>query len=194
MPGGYICDSDAWPANDDIIPANYRFLASQPFFIKLTLEFQFKNEPDGSPGSTTIMKELFVPRDERMGISREAWGLIRDGLYQMGSPQSIVGETILQLTCCAMQMIRDPANAGRMVLPMEAHVTCVEEEETETLEDIVKMEEVVVETTDVCAVCLVDMEAGSVASRLPCMHEFHAACIGEWFTYNISCPICRTEY
>ncbi|KAI3759322.1 hypothetical protein L6452_07053 [Arctium lappa] len=178
MAGGYSCSSGAWQADDDILPADlpqpnsYRL-----FFMRVTVEF---NNPGGRH-TTRIVKDLSVQIDESMGLTREAWDLIRDVLNQMGSPVSAIGETIAQLTCCALQMVKDPANAGRLVLPMEALVTCVADES----------EEVVVAEAAECAVCLVEMTVGSVGSRLGCMHVFHESCIGEWFTYNRSCPVCR---
>ena len=42
--------------------------------------------------------------------------------------------------------------------------------------------------SDVCAVCLEDMDA---ARRLPCGHVFHAQCLREWIPMHAFCPTCR---
>lgn len=47
-------------------------------------------------------------------------------------------------------------------------------------------------TTDTtCAIC---QEAVTCATRLRhCGHCFHSQCIGEWFTVNTRCPVCRHD-
>jgi len=50
-------------------------------------------------------------------------------------------------------------------------------------------------TDELCAICYSSYEDKQILSRLPCEHEFHAACARGWFysgmagAYN--CPICR---
>lgn len=44
-----------------------------------------------------------------------------------------------------------------------------------------------------CMVCLVDFEEGEVCRRLSCGHVFHQACIDEWFSRSVACPICKRE-
>ncbi|MFS7972001.1 hypothetical protein Hanom_Chr09g00839461 [Helianthus anomalus] len=118
----------AWAAEDDIIPAD--LVAELPpnsdrrlFFMRMTVEFKSPNHP------TRKVKELSVPVDEDKGLTREAWELINSGLNQMGSPASAIPEGVLQLICCAIQMLKDPANVGRFVLPMELLVTYDDEEQ-----------------------------------------------------------------
>nr|GEX34992.1 hypothetical protein [Tanacetum cinerariifolium] len=79
-------------------------------------------------------------------------------------------ETGLKLVCYAILMVADPANVGRRVLPMEVVVKCIEEEQ-EVRPRQEPVAEVVVEA-ETCPVCLVEMQVGSMASRLPCMHDF----------------------
>ncbi|CAD6255589.1 unnamed protein product [Miscanthus lutarioriparius] len=43
-----------------------------------------------------------------------------------------------------------------------------------------------------CGVCLADLQDGVAVRVLPaCMHNFHAACIGEWLRAHATCPLCR---
>ena len=45
-----------------------------------------------------------------------------------------------------------------------------------------------------CSVCLDEFEAGSEATRLPCGHTFHSACVGKWLEeHDNRCPMCRLE-
>lgn len=177
--------SYACQGNDDILPADLVVPpnSEQVFFIKLMLEVRTLQHI-----TSRIVKELTVPGNER-GLTRDSRGLIHDELDQMGLPNNAVPETGLKILCCAMSMGADLANVGRRVLPMEVVVMCIEEEQEvrPRQEPVMKL---VVEA-QTCPVCLVDMEVGSMASRLPCMHEFHASCIGQWFTRDRSCPTCR---
>ncbi|KAD4888937.1 hypothetical protein E3N88_21010 [Mikania micrantha] len=129
----YDSSCGAWEASDDILPAE---LVAEPqpnsnrlFFMRMNVVFKTLNDSNGCLHTIRIVKELSVPVDEARGLTRKAWDLIRDGLNQMGSPATTIGEVVLQLTCCAMKMMRDPANLARSVLPMEVLVTCVDEEQ-----------------------------------------------------------------
>ncbi|CAO2153102.1 unnamed protein product [Urochloa humidicola] len=43
-----------------------------------------------------------------------------------------------------------------------------------------------------CGVCLSELADGEVIRVLPpCMHYFHAACVGEWLSRHATCPLCR---
>ncbi|KAG2607357.1 uncharacterized protein LOC120671212 [Panicum virgatum] len=44
-----------------------------------------------------------------------------------------------------------------------------------------------------CAVCKDGMAQGELATRLPCGHFYHGACIGPWLAIRNSCPVCRYE-
>lgn len=40
--------------------------------------------------------------------------------------------------------------------------------------------------------CLGEYEMDEMLRRLPtCKHEFHLACIDEWLSRHITCPMCR---
>ncbi|KAI3726897.1 hypothetical protein L1987_66703 [Smallanthus sonchifolius] len=128
--GGYDFNCGAWQANDDILPLDLVPNSKRLFFMRMAVEFKTRDHSDGSLNTTCrIVKELSVPMDEDRGLNRKAWDLIRDGLNQMGSPATAIGEAILQLTCCALQMMRDPANTARPVLPMELLVTSIAKEQ-----------------------------------------------------------------
>lgn len=205
MSNEFLCA--AWPAEDDIVPAEPQPNSEHGFFIKLAFEFRNRNN------STRTVRELFVGRHEEGSrrLARDGWDRIRDLLSEMGTPLNVFVEMMMQITGCAIRMVNDPANEGRLVLPIEGLVSCrVEErEEAETSGDgrntvEVDVEEreaverrrdggntVEVDEAEMCSVCLVEMEVGSIVSRLPCTHEFHVNCVGEWFTRTRSCPMCR---
>lgn len=45
---------------------------------------------------------------------------------------------------------------------------------------------------DDCSICLQGLKAVlSTVCKLPCGHEFHANCIGQWMNVNPSCPMCK---
>ncbi|CAN6177454.1 unnamed protein product [Urochloa humidicola] len=44
-----------------------------------------------------------------------------------------------------------------------------------------------------CAVCKDGIAQGELATRLPCSHFYHGACIGPWLAIRNSCPVCRYE-
>merc|ERR1719333_2041880 len=45
-----------------------------------------------------------------------------------------------------------------------------------------------------CAICLEEFQAGNEATRLPCGHFYHPACIGKWLEEQDNrCPVCRHE-
>jgi len=55
------------------------------------------------------------------------------------------------------------------------------------------VDEAVVADRD-CCICMEEYAEGSRLRRLPCMHEFHAACIDTWLTSKTAaaaCPVCR---
>nr|GMD26561.1 E3 ubiquitin-protein ligase CIP8-like [Ipomoea batatas] len=55
------------------------------------------------------------------------------------------------------------------------------------------LERVRVEETEVCAVCLDEMEGGSEGTMLPCKHIFHGRCIDAWLVKANLCPLCRFQ-
>nr|GMD26559.1 E3 ubiquitin ligase BIG BROTHER-like [Ipomoea batatas] len=70
-----------------------------------------------------------------------------------------------------------------------------DEEESEEEEDmeIEGLERVRVKETEVCAVCLDEMETGSEETMLPCKHIFHGRCINAWLEKANLCPLCRFQ-
>jgi hypothetical protein len=44
-----------------------------------------------------------------------------------------------------------------------------------------------------CSVCLEEFKEGDSKRRLPCLHEYHAACIDKWLEGSTKCPVCKTE-
>ena len=44
-----------------------------------------------------------------------------------------------------------------------------------------------------CSVCMCDYEAGDRLCVLPCMHAFHAECVGRWLESKPTCPVCMRD-
>ena len=44
-----------------------------------------------------------------------------------------------------------------------------------------------------CAICLEDYTKGQEIRTLPCMHNFHSACVDKWLLTNKSCPVCKMD-
>ncbi|OMO76848.1 Zinc finger, RING-type [Corchorus capsularis] len=53
--------------------------------------------------------------------------------------------------------------------------------------------EVVVESGEICSICLGELAVGSEAACMPCSHMFHHSCILPWLTKVQSCPYCRFD-
>ena len=44
-----------------------------------------------------------------------------------------------------------------------------------------------------CAVCQEAFKEGEEMRRLPCLHQFHAACVDPWLARHLRCPLCNTD-
>jgi len=44
-----------------------------------------------------------------------------------------------------------------------------------------------------CIICLDPFEPGDPLRTLPCMHRYHKACIDQWLSSHLSCPICKSS-
>lgn len=42
-----------------------------------------------------------------------------------------------------------------------------------------------------CCICLEDFCVGDMMTRLPCLHTYHTACIGDWLRASGTCPVCK---
>ena len=48
--------------------------------------------------------------------------------------------------------------------------------------------------TDICPICMNEMEKNDEITQLGCKHKFHKDCIAGWFnTGKKTCPICRQD-
>ncbi|KAJ7549978.1 hypothetical protein O6H91_07G076900 [Diphasiastrum complanatum] len=45
--------------------------------------------------------------------------------------------------------------------------------------------------SNVCSICLDELETGTEVRGLPCAHNFHVDCIDQWLRLNVKCPHCR---
>ncbi|OAY81564.1 Receptor region, transmembrane domain- and RING domain-containing protein 1, partial [Ananas comosus] len=47
---------------------------------------------------------------------------------------------------------------------------------------------------ETCAICLEDYRDEEMLRILPCLHEFHLACVDSWLTkWGTFCPVCKHE-
>jgi E3 ubiquitin-protein ligase SDIR1 len=42
-----------------------------------------------------------------------------------------------------------------------------------------------------CSVCLEQVVDGEMVRTLPCLHQFHSACIDQWLRQQGTCPVCK---
>mmetsp|Transcript_14699 Transcript_14699/g.30428 ORF Transcript_14699/g.30428 Transcript_14699/m.30428 type:complete len:236 (+) Transcript_14699:2-709(+) len=42
-----------------------------------------------------------------------------------------------------------------------------------------------------CSICLGNFADGEECRMLPCLHVFHRACIDQWLTVSVECPLCK---
>lgn len=42
-----------------------------------------------------------------------------------------------------------------------------------------------------CSVCLEQVVDGEIVRTLPCVHQFHSACIDQWLRQQATCPVCK---
>jgi hypothetical protein len=50
------------------------------------------------------------------------------------------------------------------------------------------------ENKRLCQICQYDFVNGEDVRYLPCMHQFHVACVDEWLSrHDMECPVCRTK-
>jgi hypothetical protein len=47
------------------------------------------------------------------------------------------------------------------------------------------------QSQSVCVICLEDFEKGCPVRILRCMHLFHSACLRQWLTKSLHCPLCK---
>lgn len=51
----------------------------------------------------------------------------------------------------------------------------------------------VVNASKSCGICLSEYQLGDRRTILPCMHDYHSACIEKWLSENNTCPICKAD-
>jgi hypothetical protein len=44
-----------------------------------------------------------------------------------------------------------------------------------------------------CSICLEPFGAGDLLRTLPCVHNFHCACVDKWLSMSVICPECRSS-
>lgn len=60
-----------------------------------------------------------------------------------------------------------------------------------SLESVDEGKQNVVEEELTCSVCLEQVVDGEIIRTLPCVHQFHAACIDQWLKQQATCPVCK---
>jgi hypothetical protein len=68
-----------------------------------------------------------------------------------------------------------------------------EEAKSENIQEMLSQRSSLEQT---CSICLCDIAENDIISTLPCSnkHTFHTNCLESWFSNNICCPICRTNF
>mmetsp|Transcript_17070 Transcript_17070/g.35536 ORF Transcript_17070/g.35536 Transcript_17070/m.35536 type:complete len:309 (-) Transcript_17070:148-1074(-) len=47
------------------------------------------------------------------------------------------------------------------------------------------------ETAESCSICLLHFHEGQEVRILPCLHQFHSACVDRWLVQQAKCPVCK---
>lgn len=55
---------------------------------------------------------------------------------------------------------------------------------------IVNIQPEVVDTTQICTICLDDFQVKNICRLKNCEHEFHIDCIKKWLQIKLKCPLC----
>ncbi|GMJ04025.1 hypothetical protein HRI_004071700 [Hibiscus trionum] len=113
-----------------------------------------------------------------------------------------------KISDCASRMLKSKHYKNRKVLRIRVDVDVmveklpfdVDDDGSETPEMIPAseaaiegLEEVKVDNTIDCAICLDGLTSGCKAKRMPCSHVFHGDCIVHWLGISNFCPTCRFE-
>lgn len=74
-----------------------------------------------------------------------------------------------------------------------APIPRITKEEAENIQELLSTRSSLEQT---CSICLCDIVVNEIISTLPCSnkHTFHTTCLESWFSNNVCCPICRTNF
>ena len=51
-----------------------------------------------------------------------------------------------------------------------------------------------IDKSNICPICLANINSNEIVRVLSCKHTFHQECIDNWFFNNKSCPCCRLKH
>ncbi|KAJ9560156.1 hypothetical protein OSB04_005316 [Centaurea solstitialis] len=191
----YVDKTIDWMLTDEEVPA--ALVARMPpdytihyFYIRLVVVVQqpFSSHQDNN-GPVLILghqfDQLLAPHFQPIGVSGLSWNEIISFLIHNGIPFHVVYDVATRIISCISRILEDPNHAGRILLPMLVFVSCT----ASTLAHRF-LPNIVMETEAICSICLEDLEARSMASRLPCTHSYHTGCIRDWSSNDPYCPLC----
>ncbi|ELU11856.1 hypothetical protein CAPTEDRAFT_219920, partial [Capitella teleta] len=158
------------------------FLPSQP-----TPVAPHFHQPDPIDSFLDSLLNCFFPRPQVMMMRREPSDLLHhlttDGLPPTWQREdSFSGQDYETLWTVAEEMDRD-RNKGLQDGEIECLPTSNYFKPT-SLDD---------DNLLTCKICLSEFEDKEEVRRLPCLHQYHTACIDEWLRMKAQCPTCRCD-
>ncbi|KAL4333646.1 hypothetical protein GQ457_07G004080 [Hibiscus cannabinus] len=207
------CYCHVWEV--DSVEIEDQLLENPIFFIEVHATFTYSNsEQDDeelelaaqidSLETETLRRTHRLPLDRLKSDPRSTIYGILDSMYIR--VERFMVDKILD---CASRMLGNKHYKNRNVLRMRVDVDVMveklpfdvdDDDDDKTPETIPAseaavegLEEVKVDNTIDCAICLDGLSSGCKAKRMPCSHVFHGDCIVNWLGISNICPTCRFE-
>lgn len=111
----------------------------------------------------SLLRSCSMPRIEPHRLCLEQWSYAAASSRFWGRASSSLAFTVARLTSCVLQE-----------------------------EALRSMRESGEGTLPLCVICMQEFAVGEEATRLPCLHLFHAACAREWLSRRPVCPLDMT--
>lgn len=100
--------------------------------------------------------------------------------------EHIKPESKCEPTTSAFGIHKTPVQSVIVQLPPHQDPAKIEESKTDELPPLR-----VTEFEELCPICRDAFKEQQQIIKLPCLHQFHCACIEQWFKQNDNCPMCR---
>ncbi|WCJ27889.1 RING/U-box superfamily protein [Euphorbia peplus] len=156
-----------------------------------------------------IFQKEFVIEREKLLCEETSSDVIQGMLVEMNVPVQRV--TVNRIVDYVRNMVRDKVYMDRKVVrvrveidvPMSYNFEAMGDDDDDdcesggsvgaSKESIESLEKMRMEESGYCAICLEEIKKGIEATRMPCLHLYHAHCILNWLQKCGACPLCRSQ-